>query len=91
VIQIVVHQFEHKTSAKKNPSEKKWPYLIPRYAGIRRISAKEKKMISNKPHVHGEHVKSILGTILHEKKIDLNNTIPNNVHLVDPFIYNMNL
>jgi hypothetical protein len=44
VIQIVVHQHVPKMSAKTNPSLKKnWSSLIPRYAGIRRISTKEKK------------------------------------------------
>ncbi len=44
VIQIVVHQFVHKTSTKKNPkSVKKWSPFIPRYAGLCRISTKEKK------------------------------------------------
>ncbi len=44
VIQIVVHQFVRKTSAKKNlKSEKNQSPFIPRYAGIRRISTKEKK------------------------------------------------
>ncbi len=44
VIQIVVHQFVRKTSAKKNiKSEKTQSPFIPRYAGIRRISTKEKK------------------------------------------------
>ncbi len=45
VIQIVVHQFVCKTSAKKIlKSEKKWSPFIPRYVGIRRISTKEKKI-----------------------------------------------
>ncbi len=43
VIQIVVHQFVHKTSAKKKSYEKNRSPFIPRYAGIRRISTKEKK------------------------------------------------
>jgi hypothetical protein len=43
VIQIVICQFVHKTSAKKN-CLKKWAPFIPRYAGIRRISTKEKKI-----------------------------------------------
>jgi hypothetical protein len=44
VIQIVVHQFVRKTSAKKIlKSVKNWSPFIPRYVGIRRISTKEKK------------------------------------------------
>ncbi len=44
VIQIVVHQFVHKTSTKKNPkSEKNQSPYIPRYAQIQ-ISTKEKKI-----------------------------------------------
>jgi hypothetical protein len=62
VIQIVVHQFVRKTSAKKNSSVKNWSPFIPRYAGIRRISTKEKKLIPYKPYVCGKHVESILGT-----------------------------
>jgi hypothetical protein len=62
VIQIVVHQFVHKTSAKKNlKSEKNQSPFIPRYAQIRRIGTKEKKMIPNKPYVRKKHVESILG------------------------------
>ncbi len=44
VIQIIVHQFVHKMSAEKILSEKNWSPFIPRYAGIRRISTKEKKI-----------------------------------------------
>jgi hypothetical protein len=45
IIQIVVHQFVRKTSAKKIPkSEKNWSPLIPGYAGIRRNNTKEKKI-----------------------------------------------
>jgi hypothetical protein len=45
VIQIVVNQFVQKTSTKKNlKSEKNWSPFIPRYAGIHRISTKEKKI-----------------------------------------------
>ncbi len=44
MIQIVVHQFVHKMSAKNIPkSEKNQFPFIPRYAQIRRISTKEKK------------------------------------------------
>jgi hypothetical protein len=34
--------------------------FIPRYAGICRLSTKEKKMIRYKPYVHGKQVESIL-------------------------------
>ncbi len=45
MIQIVVHQFVRKSSAKKIlKSEKNWSPFIPRYAGIRQISTKEKKI-----------------------------------------------
>ncbi len=45
VIQIVIHQFVCKMSAKKIlKSEKNWSPFIPRYAGIRRISTEEKKI-----------------------------------------------
>ncbi len=63
VIQIVVHQFVRKTSAKKNlKSEKNRSPFIPRYVGINRISTKEKKLIPYKPYVRKKHVESILGT-----------------------------
>jgi hypothetical protein len=87
VIQIVVHQFVRKTSAKKIlESEKNWSPFIPRYAGICRIIAKEKKSIPYKPYVRGKHVESILGTPknMTKKVFDLNNTIPHSVRLVDP-------
>jgi hypothetical protein len=63
VIQIVVHQFVRKTSAKKNSKTVKIrsPF-IPRYAGICRISTKEKKSIPYKSYIRGKHVESILGT-----------------------------
>jgi hypothetical protein len=87
VIQIVVHQFVHEMSAEKNPkSEKNRFPFIPRYAQIRRISTKEKKMIPYKPYVCKKHVESILGTFLtHEKKINLNTMICDSVHLVGPY------
>ncbi len=45
VVQIVVHQFVCNTSADKNvKSVKNWSPFIPRYAGICRISTKEKKI-----------------------------------------------
>jgi hypothetical protein len=49
VIQIVVHQFVNKTSAKKNQVCKNRSPYIPRYVGICRISTKEKKIIPYKP------------------------------------------
>ncbi len=79
VIQIVVHQFVCKTSAKKNSQVwKNWSPFIPRYAGICRISTKEKILIPYKPYVRGKHVESILGTCKNMTKniFNLNNTIP---------------
>ncbi len=74
VIQIVVHQFVHKTTAKKYSFslKKNQSPLIPRYAGIRKISTKEYRE-------HAKHMEKI-STIY-----SLNNTIPHNVHLVNPF------
>jgi hypothetical protein len=43
VIQIVVHQFVHKTSTKKSALKKNQSHFTPRYMGIRRISTKEIK------------------------------------------------
>ncbi len=63
MIQILVHQFVRKTSAKKIPkSEKNQSPFIPRYVQIRRISTKEKKMIPYKPNICKKHIESILGT-----------------------------
>ena len=63
MIQIVLHQFVRKTSAEKiTKSVKNWSPFILRYAGIHRISTKEKKMIPCKPYIRGKHVESILGT-----------------------------
>jgi hypothetical protein len=46
---------------------------------------KSEKSILLKPKVHGEQVESILRTCkTHEKIYNLNNTIPHNVHLVNP-------
>jgi hypothetical protein len=50
-------------------SAKTWPPLIPRYAGIHKISTKEYG-------VHAKHTEKIV--------YNLNNTIPHNVCLVDP-------
>jgi hypothetical protein len=87
VIQIVVHQFERKTSAKRFLSEKNWSPFIPRYAGTRRIGTKEKKMIPYKPHICGKQIESILGTRdnMTKKVFNLNNRIPHSVRLVNPF------
>ncbi len=88
MIQIVVHQFVRKMSTEKKSYLKKiGPPFIPRYAGIDRISTKEKILIPYKPHVHGKHIKSILGTRknMTKKVFSLNNTIPHSVRLVDPF------
>ncbi len=87
-IQIVVHQLVHKMSAEKKFCLKNQFPFTPRYAGIRRISTKRKKLIPYKPYVHGKHVKSILGTCknMTKKVFNLNNTIPHSVRLVDPFV-----
>jgi hypothetical protein len=87
VVQIVVHQFVHKTSAKKISSEKNQSPFIPRYVGIRRISTKEKKLIPYKSYVRGKHVESILRTRknMTKKVFNLNNMIPHSARLVDPF------
>jgi hypothetical protein len=87
VIQIAVRQFVRKTSAKKVlKSEKNWSPFIPRYAGMRRISTKEKKMIPYKPYVRGKQVESILGIRKNMTKtgFNLNNMVPHSVRLVDP-------
>jgi hypothetical protein len=50
-IQIGVHQFVHKTTAKKFlESEINWSPLIPKYTGIRKISTKDYR-------VHTKHIK----------------------------------
>ncbi len=87
IIQIVVHQFVRKMIAKKIPVCKKRSPFILRYAGICRISTKEKKLIPYKPYVCKKHVESILGTreSMSKKVINLNNTIPHSQCLVDPF------
>ncbi len=51
-------------------SEKKWSPLIQRYAGMHKISTKERRL-------HAKHMEIIV--------YNLNNTIPHNVHLVEPF------
>jgi hypothetical protein len=51
-----------KRAPKNCKSEKNGSSFIPRYAGIGRISTKEKKMIPYKPYVCGKLVESILGT-----------------------------
>ncbi len=92
MIQIVVHQFVHKTSAKKIPkSEHNQSPFIPSYTQIRRISTKEKKLIPYKPYVRKKHVESILGTFLtHEKKLfNVNTTICDSVPLADPLYSNV--
>jgi hypothetical protein len=50
-------------------SVKKWSPFIPRYAGICRISTKEKKLIPYKPYVLWKHIESILGTCKNKKSI----------------------
>ncbi len=63
VIQIVVHQFVHKTSAKKNHSLMKiGPLLSPGMREYVESVQRRKKLIPYKPYVCGKHVESILGT-----------------------------
>ncbi len=63
VIQIVVHQFVHKTSTKKILSlEKIDPPLSPGTGKYVESVLRRKKMIPYKPYVHKKHVESILGT-----------------------------
>jgi hypothetical protein len=88
MIQIVLHQFVRKTSAEKIPkSVKNWSPFILRYAGIHRISTKEKKMIPCKPYIRGKHVESILGTCknMTKKVFNLNDMILHSVRLVNPY------
>jgi hypothetical protein len=55
VIQIVVHQYVRKKTAKKIlKSEKKWSPLIPRYTGIRRISTKDDGVTAK--HMEKNHI-----------------------------------
>jgi hypothetical protein len=63
VIQIVVHQFVHETSAKKLLSLKKiGPPLSPGMREYLESVLRRKKIIPYKPYVRGKHVESILGT-----------------------------
>jgi hypothetical protein len=63
VIQIVVHQFVHKMSAKKNSCLKKIsPPLSPGTREYVESVLRRKKLIPYKPYVRGDHVESILGT-----------------------------
>ncbi len=62
VIQIVVHQFVHKTSAKKKSSEKKLgPLLSPGTQEYVESVLRRKKLILYKPYVCRKHIDSILG------------------------------
>jgi hypothetical protein len=73
VIQIVVHQFVHKTSAKKKSCLKKIdPPLSPGTRKYIESVLRRKKLIPYKPYVREKHVESILGTFLtHEKKYSI--------------------
>jgi hypothetical protein len=63
VIQIVVHQFEHLSSTKKNPTcEKIGPTLSPGMREYVESVLRRKKLIPNIPYVRGKQVESILGT-----------------------------
>ncbi len=88
VIQIVVHQFVHKTSAKKIPSLKKnGRPLSPGTREYVESVLRRKKLIPYKPYVRGKHVESILGICknMTKKVFNLNNTIPHSVRLVNPY------
>ncbi len=61
VIQIVVHQFVHKTSAKKI-LKKNGPPLSPGMREYVESVLRSKKLIPYKPYVRRKHVESILGT-----------------------------
>ena len=74
VIQIVVHQFVPKTSAKNNSkSEKNHPPLSPGMHEYIESVLRRKKQIPYKPYVNKKHVESILGTCknMTEKRIQL--------------------
>jgi hypothetical protein len=63
VIQVVVHQFVHKMSAKKSlRSEKNGPPLSPGMREYIESVLRRKKLIPYKPYIHGKHIQSILGT-----------------------------
>jgi hypothetical protein len=70
VIQIVVPQFVHKTSAEKNSEVRNIdPPLSPGMREYVESVLRRKKMIPYKPYVRKKHVESILGTFLtHENK-----------------------
>ncbi len=72
-MQIVVHQFVHKTSAKKNLSlQKVDPPLSPGTHEYVESVLRRKKLIPYKPYVCEKHVESILGTFLTcEKKYSI--------------------
>jgi hypothetical protein len=90
-MQVVVHQFVHKTSAgKKIISLKKIGPLLS--LGTREYVEsvlRRKKMIPYKPYVCGKHVESILGICknMTKKVFNLNNTIPHSVRLVNPILF----
>jgi hypothetical protein len=79
VIQIVVHQFVHKTSAKQIPKfEKNGPPLPPGMREYLESVLRRKKLIPYKPYLRRKHIESILGTCknMTKKVFNLNNTIP---------------
>ncbi len=87
MIQIVVHQFVHKTSTKKNLVQKKHgPPLSPGTREYVESVLRRKKLIIYKRYVRRKHVQSILGTCenMTKKVFNLNNTIPHSVRSVDP-------
>ncbi len=76
MIQIVVHQFVRKMSAKKNSCLKKnGPPLSPGMWEYVESVLRRKKLIPYKPYVCGKHVQSILGTCknMTKKVFNLNN------------------
>jgi hypothetical protein len=89
VIQIVVHQFVHKTSAEKILKSKKiGPPLSLGTREYLESVLRRKKLIPYKPYVRRKYKESILGTgkNMTKKVFNLNNTIPHSVPLVgDPF------
>jgi hypothetical protein len=62
MIQIVIHQFVRKTSAKKILLKKIGPPLSPGTREYVESVLRRKKTIPYKPYVHGKQVESILGT-----------------------------
>jgi hypothetical protein len=86
VIQIVVHQFVHKTTTEKN-LKKIGPPLSPGPREYVESVLRRKKMIPYTPNERKKHVESILGTRenMTKKVFNLNNVIPHSVRLVNPY------